>query len=138
MAYENEDGSLSLLFDQAVVENMQPEDMYQLIHSQSKGFRLPGWEEERLQQFQELKAMYAGVTEEDLVENLRYFLERVIPVCEEENIKMGIHPDDPPWEILVCQESLKFSGFKTDPFLGGLTSKWDYILYRFPRCGPDE
>ncbi len=36
---------------------------------------------------------------------------------------MGIHPDDPPWEIfLVCQESLKkFSGFKTDPFLGGLT-----------------
>ena len=107
LAYENEDGSLSLLFDQAVVENMQPEDMYQLIHSQSKGFRLPGWEEERLQQFQELKAMYAGVTEEDLVENLRYFLERVIPVCEEENIKMGIHPDDPPWEILVCQESLK-------------------------------
>lgn len=41
LAYENEDGSLSLLFDQAVVENMQPEDMYQLIHSQSKGFRLP-------------------------------------------------------------------------------------------------
>ncbi|WP_086315698.1 mannonate dehydratase [Candidatus Enterococcus palustris] len=99
LAYENEDGSLSLLFDQAVVENMQPEDMYQLIHSQSKGFRLPGWEEERLQQFQELKAMYEGVTEEKLVENLRYFLERVIPVCEDEDIKMGIHPDDPPWEI---------------------------------------
>ncbi|MFR0815606.1 MAG: mannonate dehydratase [Enterococcus casseliflavus] len=43
--YQNEDGSFSLLYDQAVVDDMEPSEMYTLIHSQSKGFQLPGWEE---------------------------------------------------------------------------------------------
>ena len=34
--YENEDGSFSLLYDQAVVDGMEPSEMYTLIHSQSK------------------------------------------------------------------------------------------------------
>lgn len=97
--YLNEDGSRSLVFDQAVVDNMQPEDMFQLIHSQSKGFALPGWEESRLKKFNSLMEMYDGVTEDDLFDNLAYFLKRIIPVCEEFDVKMGIHPDDPPWEI---------------------------------------
>ncbi|GCF95372.1 mannonate dehydratase [Enterococcus florum] len=97
--YENEDGSFSLVYDQAVVDDMEPSDMYKLIHSQSKGFSLPGWEEERLKKFSGLVEMYDGVTDEDLFENLRYFLERIIPVCEETDVKMAIHPDDPPWEI---------------------------------------
>jgi mannonate dehydratase len=39
------------------------------------------------------------VTEEDLFNHLQYFLEAIIPVCEENDIKMAIHPDDPPWSI---------------------------------------
>lgn len=97
--YENSDGSFSLVYDQAVVDNMEPGDMYKLIHSQSKGFRLPGWEEERLNKFKGLVDIYEGLTEEGLFENLKYFLEKVIPVCEEVDVKMAIHPDDPPWEI---------------------------------------
>ncbi|MEO1770034.1 mannonate dehydratase [Candidatus Enterococcus ferrettii] len=97
--YENEDGSYSLVYDQSVVDNMEPSDMYKLIHSQSKGFKLPGWEEERLKKFNSLMATYDGVTEEKLFENLEYFLTRIIPVCEEMDVKMAIHPDDPPWEI---------------------------------------
>lgn len=97
--YQNPDGSFSLLYDQAVVDNMQPQDMYTLIHSQSKGFQLPGWEGERLKQFDKLMALYKDVDEEKLFDNLSYFLNRIIPVCEECDVKMGIHPDDPPWEL---------------------------------------
>lgn len=97
--YQNEDGSFSLLYDQAVVDDMEPSEMYTLIHSQSKGFQLPGWEEERLKKFQRLMATYEGVTQEILFDNLSYFLKRIIPVCEEVDVKMAIHPDDPPWEI---------------------------------------
>lgn len=93
--YENEDGSFSLLYDQAVVDGMEPSEMYTLIHSQSKGFKLPGWEEERLKKFNQLMKTYDGVTEEVLFDNLAYFLKRIIPVCEEMNVKMAIHPDDP-------------------------------------------
>ncbi len=97
--YENEDGSYSLVYDQSVVDNMEPGEMYKLIHSQSKGFKLPGWEEERLNKFNSLMETYEGVTKEKLFENLEYFLKKIIPVCEEMDVKMAIHPDDPPWEI---------------------------------------
>jgi mannonate dehydratase len=39
---------------------------------------------------------YGEVTEERLWENLAYFLERVIPVAEAANVKLAMHPDDPP------------------------------------------
>jgi mannonate dehydratase len=97
--YENKDGSFSLVYDQAVVDNMEASDMFKLIHSQSKGFSLPGWEEERLNKFSSLVEIYEGVTEEILFENLSYFLKKIIPVCEAMDVKMAIHPDDPPFAI---------------------------------------
>lgn len=99
LKYENPDGSYSLVFDQSVVEQMDASEMFQLINSQSNGFKLPGWEEERLKKFNNLMEMYENITEEDLFDNLAHFLKKVIPVCEEVDVKMGIHPDDPPWEI---------------------------------------
>ncbi len=39
---------------------------------------------------------YGTVTEEQLWENLKYFLERVVPVAEQANVKLAMHPDDPP------------------------------------------
>ncbi len=39
---------------------------------------------------------YGTVSEESLWENLRYFLERVVPVAEAANVKLAMHPDDPP------------------------------------------
>jgi mannonate dehydratase len=43
---------------------------------------------------------YKGVTHEDLWANLGYFLKAVTPVAEEYGVRMGIHPDDPPWPIM--------------------------------------
>ena len=39
---------------------------------------------------------HGEVTEEDQWDNLKYFLERVVPVAEEANVKLAMHPDDPP------------------------------------------
>jgi mannonate dehydratase len=39
---------------------------------------------------------YGVVPEERLWDNLRYFLEAVVPVAEEANVKLAMHPDDPP------------------------------------------
>ncbi|MGG5317930.1 mannonate dehydratase [Enterococcus sp. AZ072] len=99
LSHENADGSFSMLYDQSVIKNMVPQDMYTLIHSQSRGFRLPGWEKDRLDKFNNLEKLYEGLTEEGLYENLKYFLLKIIPVCEEMDVKMAIHPDDPPWKL---------------------------------------
>ena len=39
---------------------------------------------------------YGVVTEERLWENLEYFLKAVVPVAEKANVKLAMHPDDPP------------------------------------------
>jgi len=39
---------------------------------------------------------YGEVSEEQLWDSLHYFLERVIPVAEKANVKLAMHPDDPP------------------------------------------
>jgi mannonate dehydratase len=36
------------------------------------------------------------ISEEKLWENLKYFLEKIIPVAEKANVKLAMHPDDPP------------------------------------------
>ena len=39
---------------------------------------------------------WGEISEEQMWENLTYFLERVIPVAEKFKVKMAAHPDDPP------------------------------------------
>ena len=44
---------------------------------------------------------YGVVTEDQLWENLQYFLDIVVPVAEEANVKLAMHPDDPPLSPLM-------------------------------------
>ncbi|NUK30245.1 mannonate dehydratase [Parageobacillus sp. VR-IP] len=99
LAKKRSDGSTVLAYEKDKIENIDPEEMVRRIESGSNGFLLPGWERERLKTIKNLFALYKGVTEDDLFENLRYFLEQIIPVAEECGIKMAIHPDDPPWSV---------------------------------------
>jgi len=39
---------------------------------------------------------YGIVTEEQLWDNLKYFLDHVIPIAEDAKVKLAMHPDDPP------------------------------------------
>lgn len=41
------------------------------------------------------------LTHEQLWDNIGYFLERVLPVAEEANVKMALHPDDPPLDNVL-------------------------------------
>ncbi len=43
---------------------------------------------------------YEHIDAKKLKQHLFYFLQQVIPVAEKLNIKMAIHPDDPPYSIL--------------------------------------
>ena len=50
--------------------------------------------------FNRLLAQYDGIDRGRLRENMRYFLERIMPVCSEYGINMCVHPDDPPAPVL--------------------------------------
>jgi len=93
------DGSTTMSYDQKIIDNIDPEKMFELIDSKSDGFILPGWEPARMEKIKELFQMYQGIDEQKLFNNLVYFLNAIKPVCEQYEIKMAIHPDDPGWSV---------------------------------------
>jgi len=58
---------------------------------------LPGGQQGySLAEFQAKLDAYRDVTEQKFRENLAYFLRAIVPVAEENDVKLSIHPDDPP------------------------------------------
>lgn len=49
-----------------------------------------------INEFKKMLDAYKNVKHIDLRENLRDFIRAIIPVAEENKVKMAIHPDDPP------------------------------------------
>ncbi len=92
-------GSNSLYFDEKELGNMTPLDIVKKTAEDSHGFTLPGWEPERLAELEKALKQYEGITPDMLRENYKYFLDAIIPVCEEVGVKMAVHPDDPAWPI---------------------------------------
>ncbi len=85
---------------------MTSSEVKQLQDSILKG--LPGTVDDlSMDVFKEMIAQYDGITHQDLKSNLSYFLNEIIPVAEENNIKMAIHPDDPPMDIIGLPRIVK-------------------------------
>lgn len=77
--------------------------------------------------FKELMKPYEGMSKDDLRANMKYFLEAVMPVCDEYDINMCVHPDDPPMPVfgmprLVCNaDDIRWFLGAVDNFHNGLT-----------------
>lgn len=60
-----------------------------------------------VERFRQLLALYRNVTPDILRQNLKYFLQTVLPVCEEWDMRLCIHPDDPPMPLLGLPRIVK-------------------------------
>lgn len=107
LAMDMGDGATCLSYDGVQIEGKSPEQMFKDIDDNSNGYAMPGWETERMPEIKELFEKYKGVTSDDLWNNLKYFLDAIMPVCEECDVKMAIHPDDPPWDIFGLPRIIK-------------------------------
>ena len=63
-------------------------------------FGIPGERKSTLQEMRDKLAVYKDIGHKELRENLKYFLSEITPVADELGIKLAIHPDDPPYDIL--------------------------------------
>lgn len=99
LARKRADGSTVLAYTQEAVDNLDPAKMFDSIAGDMNGTVMPGWEPERMARVKELFELYRDIDNEKLFENLVYFLKAIMPVCNEYDIKMAIHPDDPAWSV---------------------------------------
>lgn len=118
LEYELEDGSTTLIYDHEDVLNMDPN---------LGNLELPGWDTSySAGEMKELLKKYKDVDEEKLWGNLEYFLKKIIPVAELNDIKMAIHPDDPPWSIFGLPRIIK--DFESlDRFINLVDNKYNGI-----------
>ena len=106
------DGSTVLAYDQHKIDLIDPQEMFTRLDGDSNGFVLPGWEPERMAHVKELFELYRNVTEQQLFDNLVYFLNAIMPVCDEYDVNMAIHIDDPCWSVfglprvITCKDQL--------------------------------
>ncbi|MGV3587927.1 MAG: mannonate dehydratase [Adhaeribacter sp.] len=63
-------------------------------------FGIPGEKKQTLEEMRANLARYQHIDRTALRENLKYFLQQIAPVADEVGIKLAIHPDDPPFNIL--------------------------------------
>ncbi len=62
-------------------------------------FGIPGEKKLSVEEMLASIDTYKQINHSTLQAHLKYFLEQITPVCEENNIKLALHPDDPPFDI---------------------------------------
>lgn len=87
--YVQKNGAVCLAYKEADFQKLDKHNL-----------RLPGWDESYTpEELSGLLKEYENISHEQLFENLVYFLNGIMPACDETGINMAIHPDDPPWDI---------------------------------------
>ena len=112
LLHENPNGSSNLYFNYAefayfdLAKTMTPEKEHQLVETiiiKTQGFVSGNFsenDEAPIQKFRDFLDLYKGIDKAQLRANMKYFLEAIMPTCEECGMNMCVHPDDPPIEIL--------------------------------------
>ena len=89
-----------------LAKTMTPEKDHRLVENiviKTQGFVSGNFHEDDehpIELFRQFLDLYKGIDKDKLRENMRYFLEAIMPVCEETGINMCVHPDDPPIPVL--------------------------------------
>ncbi|SMO60078.1 mannonate dehydratase [Solitalea koreensis] len=79
-------------------KNMTTEEIERLTSVVLLG--IPGEEEMTLELLRKSLTAYEHIGQAELRENLKYFLQEVSPIAQKCGVKLAIHPDDPPFDIL--------------------------------------
>ena len=101
-------------------KTMTPEKEHELVENiviKTQGFvsgNFKEGDEHPVELFRQLLSLYKGIDRDQLRENMKYFLSAIMPVCDECDMYMCMHPDDPPFQILglprivTCKEDIEW------------------------------
>ncbi len=114
----------------SIITQQEIDDLVYTIIIKTQGFVSGNFSDDTpnpVELFNQLLALYNGIGKEQLRENCKYFLERIIPVAQEYGIKMCVHPDDPPFPVLglprivTCEEDIEWILNAVENIHNGLT-----------------
>ncbi|MBO4459270.1 MAG: mannonate dehydratase [Clostridiales bacterium] len=108
-----EDGSFAMSYSHDAAKKLTLDKMLDSMMEGSNDFSLPGWEPERFAAMAKDIEFYQNVSQDEYFNNIKYFLDAIMPVAEECGIDFGVHPDDPPFplfnlpKVVNCRDSIR-------------------------------
>lgn len=115
-------------------KTMTPEGKHQLVENiivKTQGFvngNISEGDKEPIKKFKALLDLYKGIDKAALRENMKYFLNAIMPVCEKWDINMCVHPDDPPMEVLGLPRIVR-TAEDIDWFLGAVDNPHNGLTF---------
>jgi len=97
--YNLPDGSNTMKYEADFIKGVSVEELAARYAKEAGTYEMPGWEPERMKTIRQALESYKGMETETFYANMKYFLDAIIPHAEKLNIKMAVHPDDPPQPI---------------------------------------
>lgn len=85
------------------ITQAEKDDLVDTIIVKTQGFvngNITSEDQHPVTKFKKLLSLYDGIDRDILRANMKYFLERIMPICEKYGINMCVHPDDPPYQML--------------------------------------
>lgn len=86
-----------------VITEKEKDDLIDSIIVKTQGFvngNIKEGDQNPVAIFKRLLKLYDGIDRDQLRANMKYFLEAIMPVCDEYGVNMCVHPDDPPFQVL--------------------------------------
>jgi mannonate dehydratase len=112
------------------ITQKEKDDLVYTIIIKTQGFVSGNFSEDTpdpVSLFNKLLAQYSGIDKEGLRANMKYFLQKVVPVADEYGVNLCVHPDDPPFPVLglprivTCEEDIQWILDAVDNPRNGLT-----------------
>jgi len=120
-------GKLGILVS---IHDFHPANTYTTNHVEHRGYRAREFDEHEFRSKVEKNRFEKEYSAEEIWENYTYFLKAVLPVAEESNVTLALHPDDPPldWMNGVAKLFVHYDGYRRAEEIAGGSKHWGLRL----------
>jgi mannonate dehydratase len=112
------------------VYDFHPANTYTTSHVERRGYIAREFDLDEFRNNMEKNRFEREYSPEEMWEYYTYFVKAVLPVAEESNVRMGLHPDDPPLAKMngVAKLFTNYSGYHRAEEIAGSSMHWGLLM----------
>ncbi len=112
------------------VYDFHPGNTFTTSHVERRGYIAREFDLDEFRNNVEKNRFEREYSAEEMWEYYTYFMKAVLPVAEEANVRMGLHPDDPPLAKMngVAKLFTNYSGYRRAEEIAGFSEHWGLLM----------
>ncbi len=112
------------------VYDFHPGNTFTTSHVERRGYTAREFDLDEFRSNAEKNRFEREYSTEEMWEYYTYFMKAVLPAAEEANVRMGLHPDDPPVAKMngVAKLFTNYSGYRRAEEIAGFSKHWGLLM----------